>query len=124
MDIEIDVTEYPSGTVELNFSRWKNIRFAKEDAETVLKYFRHRYKTSRCMYINLYGPSFWRNKIYSELRRSSSYRGCSVRREELESIIATIENMVTPPSIDEIKKRLPKMAIDELIRYAMKVKVV
>lgn len=57
------------------------------DIGTVLKYFKHRHKTSKRYYIPLYSSNFSNNKLYRELIFPRSYSGGCISKDEVEILI-------------------------------------
>lgn len=100
---------------------YEDFRFHKDDIDTVIKYLKHRLKTSRAKWINCYQFSFWRNKIWYELLYPNSYRGSSVSRETLSDLIDELQNYSRPLTIDEIRTSLAKRKLSDIIRYAKRV---
>lgn len=102
---------------------YDDFSFHKDDIDTVIKYLKHRLKTSRARWISCYQSSFWRNKIWRELLYSNKYRGSSVSRETLSDLIYELQNHSRPFTIDEIRTNLSKRKLSDIIRYAKRVGV-
>ena len=104
----------------LEYGRYYGMRIPKEDIEVWLSYFKHRLKTSKKHYIDLWQSSMYRNKkFYNMLSNADGYSGCSLSREALRETIEVIEQTIMGVNID--KKYLANKSVRDLIRILNRV---
>ena len=104
----------------LDYNRYCSMKIPKEDIEVWLDYFKHRLKTSKKRYIDLWRSSMYRNKkFYNMLSNADDYSGCCLSREALQETIEVIEQTIMGVNID--KKYLVNKSVRDLIRILNRV---
>ena len=102
---------------------YTDFRFHKDDLDVVIQYLNHRLETSKARYISCYQTSFYRNKLYTKLLYGGYYRGSSLRAETLSEVIDALEELNSPLTIEEVRTKLAKRKLSDILRYAKRVGV-
>ena len=102
---------------------YSDFRFHKDDLDVVIQYLKHRLRTSKARYISCYQTSFYRNKLYNKLLHAGYYRGSSLRADALSEIIDALEELNSPLTIEEVRIKLAKRKLSDILRYAKRVGV-
>lgn len=106
--------------IRVYISTYIYLSIPKIDLDVWLEYYKHRLKTSKKHYIDLWQTSINRNKKFSNrLENIWNYRGTTLTKESLAKVVELIEEEILNVEINE--DYLKKKNVRELIRVLSRV---